>query len=119
MSYPMRSSQYNFLRLDTWFGQVDSRPLSLFRICFAALLLKNALYLIPLAHLFYSDEGIVPRVQFWDDPAQAGLGQFSLLNTFPASWMATLVFIVWAGISLALLVGYCTRTMAVLNYVLW
>jgi hypothetical protein len=115
----MMPAQYNFLRLDYWFGQVDSRPLSLFRICFAALLLKNALYFIPLARLFYSDDGIVPRAQFWDDPAQAGLGQFSILNYFAASWMAILVFILWAGISLALLVGYRTGTMAVLNYVIW
>jgi hypothetical protein len=111
--------QYNFLRLDYWFGQVDSRPLSLFRIGFAALLLKNTLYFIPLAHLFYSDEGIVPRAQFWDDPARVGLGQFSILNYMAASWMATFVFVVWAGISLALLVGYRTRMMAALNYGLW
>jgi CubicO group peptidase (beta-lactamase class C family) len=110
--------RYNFLQLDYWFGRVDSRPLSLFRICLAALLLKNALYSIPLAHLFYSDAGIVPRARFWDDPAGIGLGHFSLLNYFSASWVAILVFIVWAGIALALLVGYRTRLMAVLNYLL-
>ena len=59
--------QYNFLRLDYWFGQVESRPLSLFRIFFGLLVLKNALYSIPLAQLFYSDEGIVPRAQFHDE----------------------------------------------------
>lgn len=107
------------LRLDYWFGQVDSRPLSLFRIGFGALLLKHTLYLIPLAHLFYSDEGIVPRARFWDNPAQAGLGQFSLLNGVAASWGAILIFSIWAAIALALLVGYRTRLMAVLNYLLW
>jgi hypothetical protein len=106
MSHPITSSSYNFLRSDYWFGRVDSRPLSLFRICFAALLLKNALYFIPLAHLFYSDEGIVPRAQFWNEPAQAGLGQFSLLDYLAVSWMAILVFLGWAAVALALLVGY-------------
>lgn len=57
---PLINPQYNFLRLDYWFGQVESRPLSLFRIAFGLLVLKNALYSIPLAQLFYSDEGIVP-----------------------------------------------------------
>jgi hypothetical protein len=109
-------SQYNFLRSDYWFGQVDSRPLSLFRICFAVLLLKNALYSIPVAQLFYSDGGIVPRAQFWDDPTQVGLDQFSLLNYLSASWMAILFFAVWSGIILALLLGYQTRLMTVLNY---
>ena len=37
----MRPSLYSFLRLDYWFGQVDRRSLSLFRICFAALLLSH------------------------------------------------------------------------------
>jgi len=109
---------YNFLQRDYWFGRADSRPLSLFRICLAALLLKNALYSIPLAQLFYSDAGLVPRARFWDDPAGNGLGQFSLLNYFSASWAAILIFIAWAGIALALLVGYRTRMMAVLNYLL-
>jgi hypothetical protein len=110
--------KYNLMRPDYWFGQVDSRPLSLFRICFAALLLKNALYSIPLAHLFYSDAGIVPRAQFWNDSVETGINRFSIMDYFSMSWMAILVFIVWAGISVALLVGYRTRPMAVLNYLL-
>jgi len=119
MAHTMRLSSDHWLGLKGWFGQVDSRPLSLFRICFATLLLKNALYFISLAHLFYSDEGIVPRAQFWNDPAQVGLGQFSILNYVAASWLAILVFVVWAAVAMALLVGYRTRTMAVLNYLFW
>jgi hypothetical protein len=99
-------------------GQVDSRPLSLFRICFATLLLKNALYFIPLAHLFYSDAGIVPRAQFWENPAGAGLAYLSLMNYFSESWMAILFFGLWAGVCLALLVGYRTRLMVVLTYLI-
>ena len=44
-----------------WLGEVDSRPLALFRICYAALLLKDALYHLPLAERLYSDQGILPR----------------------------------------------------------
>ncbi len=107
---------YNFFRSAYWFGQVDSRPLSLFRIFFGALLLKNALYSIPLAQLFYSDEGIVPRARFWQDPALVGLDGFSLLHYLPAAWMAILFFAFWAACSLGLLVGYRTRWMAILIY---
>ncbi|HMN30030.1 MAG TPA: HTTM domain-containing protein [Caldilineaceae bacterium] len=110
--------QYNFFQADYWFGEVDSRPLSPFRICFGALLLKNALYSIPLAQLFYSDEGIVPRAQFWADPTQLSSAHFSLLNYLPTTWMAILFFVVWAIISLSFLVGYQTRWMAVLTF-LW
>jgi len=115
----MKSSQANVLRWAYWFGQVDSRPLSLFRIGFSLLLFKNALYLLPLAHLFYSDAGIVPRAQFWPDPAQVGLDQFSILNYVGTSWGVMLLFGAWAGIALALLLGYCTRAMTILNYLFW
>ncbi len=108
--------QYNFLRRAYWFGRVDSRPVSLFRICFAALLLKNALYLMPVARLLYSDAGIVPRAQFWDDPAETM--RFSLMNYFSESWMALLFFALWALVAFALLVGYRTQLMAVLNYLI-
>lgn len=107
---------YNFLRAAYWVGQVDTLPLSLFRICFAALLLKNVLYSFPLVPLFYSDQGIVPRPQFWDDAAQFGVSRFSLLNYFSASWMVSGFLMVWSGIIVALLLGYQTRLMTVLNY---
>lgn len=110
--------RYNFLRLDYWFGQVDSRPLSFFRICFAALLLKNALYLIPVAHLLFSDAGIVPRAQFWSNAERIQMARFSVMNYFPQSWMAILFFTLWAGICVMLLVGYQTRLMAVLTYLI-
>ncbi|MFN8465612.1 MAG: HTTM domain-containing protein [Caldilineaceae bacterium] len=113
---PLINPQYNFMRLDYWFGQVESRPLSLFRIFFGLLVVKTALYSIPLAQLFYSDEGIVPRAQFWDEPTQYGLGHFSLLNYVSAPWMAVLFFALWAAIGVALLLGYRTRLMTVLNY---
>src|SRR5689334_23825527 len=99
--------EYNFLSRNYWFGQVDSRSLSFFRICFAALLLKNALYLIPLSRRLYSDAGIVPRAPLWNGPHPSYY--FSLMDYLSADWMAALVFVAWAGIALALLVGYRTR----------
>jgi hypothetical protein len=60
----------NTLHAKYWFGRVDSRPLSVFRIFFAGLLLKNAIYSIPLATEFYSDAGYVPRSALWDGLAR-------------------------------------------------
>src|SRR5690349_18918694 len=108
--------EYNILRRDYWFGQIDSRPLSLFRFCFAALLLKNALYLVPLSRRLYSDAGIVPRAQFWDKLPDAY--HFSLMDWLPDDWMAIVFFLTWAAVALALLLGYRTWLMSLLNLVL-
>ena len=109
--------EYNFLSRNYWFGQMDSRPLSLYRICFGALLLKNALYLIPLSRRLYSDAGIVPRAPFWNGPYHSSY-YLSLMDYLSADWMAALLFVAWGGIALALLVGYRTRLMSVLNFML-
>ncbi len=111
-SYP----RYNFLKREYWFGQVDSRPLSAFRIVFAVLLLKDALYHLPLAGLFYSDAGIVPRSALLGGLARPE--RFSFMDALAHEWMAAAFFLLWAGVALALLVGYRTRWTTVLNFVL-
>lgn len=107
--------QYNPFRRAFWFGQLDARPLSLFRIAFALLILKDALYHIPLARWFYSDDGVLPRV------ALIELGRddrFSFMDAMPYEWMAILVFLLWAAVAVGLLVGWRTRQMSILNFIL-
>jgi hypothetical protein len=116
MRLRLLSHEYNFLRREYWFGQVDSRPLSAFRIAFALLLLKDALYHLPLAGLFYSDVGIVPRSSLLGGLARPE--RFSLMDALAHEWMATAFFVLWACVALALLLGYRTRLMTVLNFVL-
>jgi Vitamin K-dependent gamma-carboxylase len=106
---------YNPLRRDYWFGQVDTRPLSLFRIFFAAILLKSALYFVPLAQRLYSDSGVIPRSTLLAELARPD--RFSLMDALSAPWMAALFFLLWAGVAVGLLVGYRTRLMTVLNFV--
>jgi hypothetical protein len=101
---------------DFWFGALDSRPIGIFRICFAALLLKDALYHLPLAGVFYSDNGVLPRLVLWDGLASSE--HLSLMDALAYDWMAALFFLLWAGVALCLLVGYRTRLMAVLNFVI-
>ena len=106
----------NTFQLKFWFGRVDSRPISVFRVFFAALLFKNAIYNLSLADEFFSDTGYVPRSALWDGLARAD--RFSLMDAMPYSWMATAFFILWAGVALCLLVGNRTRLMVVINFVI-
>jgi hypothetical protein len=106
-------SNTNFLRRDYWFGQVDSRPLSAFRIVFALLLLKDALYHLPLVRLFYSDDGVVPRAVLLE---LARDDRFSLMDAMPHEWMAALFFLAWIAVLVCLLLGYRTRLVTVLNF---
>ena len=56
----LSSSEYNFLHPAFWFGDVDARPLALFRMAFALLMLKEAVYRIFVADMWYGDAGMFP-----------------------------------------------------------
>jgi hypothetical protein len=96
-----------------WFGQIDSRAISVFRILFGLQLLKDALYHVPLARIFYSDAGIFPRDVLLE---MARPTHFSLLESFGHDWMVMLFFGAWIGILVCLIFGYRTRAMTILNF---
>ena len=101
---------------DFWFGQVNSRPLSLFRMGIALVILRDALLHIPIAAAFYSDSGLTSRAAIeallTDHPLR-----FSLLTGIGAPWLATLFFLGWATAAVCLLVGYKTRFAAAINFI--
>lgn len=103
------------LAYDFWFGQVSSRPLSLFRVGIALVLLRDALLHIPIAAAFYSDSGLTSRAAvralLTDHPLR-----FSLLDGIGQPWLATLFFLGWGGVACCLLVGYKTRLAAAINF---
>ena len=107
---------YEFWKADFWFGQIDSRPLSVFRIALALLLLKDAIYHLPLARDFYSDDGIVPRSALTDGLARSW--RFSLMDAMPYPWMATLFFVLWIAVLVLLLAGYRSKLMSILNLII-
>jgi hypothetical protein len=109
------SPAYNFFSANYWLGEIDSRPIAVFRIFFAALLFKDALFHLPLAYWFYSNEGIFPVNTLH---SISRLERFSLMDALPYTWMAIVFFLLWALVNLLLLVGYRTRLMAVLNFVM-
>jgi hypothetical protein len=105
--------RYNFFRREWWFGQIDTRPFSVFRIFFGLVLLKDAFYHPFIARWFYSDEGIVPRDALTD---LARTYRFSLMDAMPQTWMAQLFFGLWMVVLLLFMVGWRTRLMTVLNF---
>lgn len=110
----LSSSEFNFLHPAYWFGDVDARPLGLFRIAFAALMLKEAIYHIFVAEVWYSDGGMLPSSLL----PRVSPNIPTLMSGLSETWMAIAFFIVWAIVALLLLVGWQTRIMSVLNLVL-
>jgi hypothetical protein len=104
------------LTISYWFGTIDSRPLAAFRIVFVMLLLKDAVYHLFLAKWFYSDTGLVPRVALFDGLVRAP--RFSLMDAIGQEWLALAFFVLWIGVLLCLILGYRTRLMAVLNFLI-
>jgi hypothetical protein len=114
LRWPLSSPEFNLFHPAYWFGNVDARPLALFRIAFAALMLKEAIYHIFVADIWYSDNGmlplsLLPRVSPTTPTLMSGLS---------ATWMAMAFFVLWALVALALMLGWQTRIMSILNLVL-
>lgn len=105
--------RYNLFSREYWFGQVDTRPLSVFRIVFGLVLLKDALFHLPLAYWFYSDQGIAPRETINGIVREY---RFSLMDAMPFTWMAQAFFLLWALVLICYTVGWRTRLMSVLNF---
>jgi hypothetical protein len=102
--------------IKNFFRGIDARPLALFRIVIALILIKDALYHLVLAHPFYDDTGLLPRVALLDGLARTH--RFSLMDALPHEWMVVLFFLCWIIVLIALLVGYRTRLATVLNFVI-
>jgi hypothetical protein len=99
-----------------WCGDVDGRPLTLFRIALSLILLKDAIYHFALTEVFYSDNGVLPLAPFLSELARSE--RFSLMDYMPDAWMAQALFMLWVLVLIGLLLGYRTRLMSLLNFVL-
>ena len=106
----------NILQSGYWFGKLDTRPLSLFRLFFACLLIKNAIYNIPLAGDFFSDFGYLPRLVLFDSLVRTS--RFSIMDSISHTWMAVGFFMIWIVVALCLLLGYRTKLFSIINFVI-
>lgn len=108
--------EYNLFRSGWWLGSIDSRPVAVFRAFYGALLLKDALFHVPLARLLYSDQGILPRSALLSPPP--GPFRFSLMDAVGPPSLVVAFFLVWALVAASLMLGYRTRLAALLNYLI-
>src|SRR5579859_941787 len=105
---------YNIFSPSYWFGKVDSRPFSVLRILYAGILLKIALYHIPITNVFYTDSGVYPR---WAMLAYERVERFSIMDAFSQAWMVYLFWAAWIVVILLLLVGYRTRLISIISFI--
>lgn len=110
------STVENILHPRFWFGEIDTRWVAVFRILLGLLILKDALYHLPLARIFYSDRGIVPRWELFNGLVRDR--RFSLMDAFGQPWMVLLFFCVWIIVLVFLIAGYRVRLMAILNFII-
>jgi predicted DCC family thiol-disulfide oxidoreductase YuxK len=97
-----------------WLGQMDLRPISLFRIAFGLFIAYDLLDLLPIATTFFSDSGVMPRASLLTQMARAN--RFSLSDVLGPP---ELVYIYWALTFVACLFvifGYRTRIAVVVLY---
>ena len=111
-----RLASENFFMPSYWFGEIDTRWLSVFRILLGLLILKDAIYHLPLARIFYSDDGIIPRRTLFDGLVREP--RFSLMDAMGQPSMAFLFFCIWIIVLILLIVGYRVRLMTILNFII-
>jgi hypothetical protein len=97
-----------------WFGEADIGPVALFRILFGIQLFNWFWQLFPDLTAFFTDQGILPRRA----QALSDADRLSLLNLSGDWWLAAVVWAISCGVALALTLGWHTRAMSLLAFIL-
>ena len=97
-----------------WFGEADIAPVAIFRILFGVQLFNWFWQLFPNLTAFFTDEGILPR----HTEALADGDRLSLLNLSGDWWFVAVIWLVSCLVALALTLGWHTRVMSLLAFVL-
>jgi hypothetical protein len=92
---------------------IDLRSLALLRVMLALAILLNLAILLPDAHVFLSDSGIYPRRSAMGSPYG-----WSLYFIHGSSWFSLLLMLLNCLAALLLMVGYRTRWMTIICWVL-
>jgi hypothetical protein len=97
-----------------WFGEADIAPVALFRILFGIQLFNWFWQLFPNLTAFFTDEGVLPRRA----QALSDGDRLSLLNLSGEWWFVAIIWLVSCAVALALTLGWHTRIMSLLAFVL-
>ena len=100
------------MKLKELFG-IDLRSLALFRICLGLIILIDLLTRLPDLNTFYTDAGLLPRAALVGQPQ---LISAHLMNG--TVWFQAVLFLIQGVCAVGLLVGYRTRLMTWLSWVL-
>jgi len=101
-------------RMKTVFS-IDLRSLALMRILLALLLLADLILRIPTMQMFYTDAGVLPRTKWL---AVNNQWYLSLHAASGALWWQVVLFALAAVFAIGLLIGYRTRLMNILSWIL-
>jgi hypothetical protein len=102
----------NPLRLAHWLGQVDPRPLAIFRIGCGCILLHDLFDYSRDFRAFLTDDGIVPR-SILSDPAA-----WSIFRVAGEPWAVAALFAITVAAELAFTLGLFTRLATVASWVM-
>lgn len=98
---------------DFWFGEIDLAPVAAFRILFGLQLFNWVWQLYPNLYAFFTDEGILPRrdvlLQYSD--------RFTVLAMLSETWQVAIFWALGLGVAVLLTVGWRSRLMAFLAFV--
>lgn len=108
------ANRANSLSLTFWLGQIDLRPLALFRIAFGLFIAYDLLDLLPIATTFFSDVGVMPRASLFTQMARQN--RISLGDVLGAPEAVYVYWIIAFILCLLVVVGYRTRVTVVLLY---
>lgn len=95
---------------------IDPRALAALRIALGALLFVDLVLRARFLETFYTDAGVLPRSLLADQfPAFARISLHALSGDL---WLQAVLFVVAGALALSMLVGYRTRTVTLLSWVL-
>src|SRR5688572_9950763 len=97
-----------------WLGEADVAPVAFFRILFGLLLFNWFWQLFPNLTAFFTDEGILPRREL----ALSDPDRLSMLNLSGDWWLVAIVWSISCLVAIALTLGWRTRLMCLLAFVL-
>jgi hypothetical protein len=99
---------------DVWLGQIDLAPVALFRILFGLQLFNWFWQLYPNLDAFFTDEGIMPRREMLDFFPE----RLSLLSLVGEWWEVAIVWAIACAVAFGVTLGWHTRLMSFLAFVL-
>ncbi|HUB08600.1 MAG TPA: DCC1-like thiol-disulfide oxidoreductase family protein [Myxococcales bacterium] len=113
---PQADRCYSVLSPRYWFGDLDLRPLGLFRIAFGVVLILAVADIGPVLFDLLSDSGVMPRSALLGGIARTN--RFSIMDFAGTPWAVTMVWVLALLAVFAFTVGWHSRLATVASFLL-